>query len=109
EYLLIGKGFQKISLSEGEQDHYLLLLRNLGEGDASCIAAAYERKGIVVTDDRFARNFCQEKAIPVTGTIGILKATCLSGLLEPTHANQMLQKMISSGFSSPIHKIKDIF
>lgn len=106
--LLITGAFQKISLSEKEQHHHMMLLKNLGEGEASCIAAAHERKGIVVTDDRAARNCCQDKSIPVSGTIGILKAACLDSVLEPEKANQMLKQMISFGFYSPIHKITDI-
>lgn len=106
--LLSTGSFQKISLSEIEEHHYMQLLRNLGEGEASCIAAAHERKGIIVTDDRAARNCCQEKTIPVSGTIGLLKAACLDGVLEPEKANQMLKQMISYGFYSPVHKITDI-
>lgn len=102
------EGFQKISLTEKEQDSYILLLRNLGEGEASCLACAIQRKAVVVTDDRTARNFCKERNILVTGTIGILKAACLDGILETTQADQMLAQMISNGFYSPIHKISHI-
>ncbi len=107
--LFTRRGFQKITLTEKEQNHYMLLLRNLGEGEASCLAAAIQRSGIgFVTDDRAARNFCKERDVPVTGTIGILKAACLDGILEVVHADQMLDQMVSYGFYSPIHKISDI-
>lgn len=100
-------GFEKTSLVDSEQGSYLLLLRNLGDGEASCIAAASERKGIVVTDDRMARNFCKERNVPVTGTIGILKAAYLDGILRIENADQMLKEMIASGFYSPVQKISD--
>ncbi|MBA3239345.1 MAG: hypothetical protein H0T62_13525 [Parachlamydiaceae bacterium] len=106
--LLASGGFQKSSLTEKEQCHFIPLIRNLGEGEASCIAASLEQQGVVVTDDRFARNICKEKAIPISGTIGILKAACLDGILEADQANLMLSQMISFGFYSPIHKITDI-
>lgn len=106
--LLTVGGFQKTSLTEKEQSLYILLLRTLGEGESCCIAAAHERKGVVVTDDRVARNCCKEKNIMVSGTIGILKAACLDGILEADQANHMLSQMISHGFYSPVHKITDI-
>lgn len=102
------KGFQKISMIEEEQIQYIPLLRNLGEGEASCIAVALQRKGIVVTDDRMARNFCKELNIPVTGTIGILKTAHLDGLLQIDDADRMLKHMIKAGFYSPVQRISDI-
>ncbi len=106
--LLADESFQKTVLTEAEQHHYIMLLRNLGEGEASCIAAAYERNGVVVTDDRAARNCCQEKSIPISGTIGILKAACLDKKLEQNQADKMLSQMIDNGFYSPIQKISSI-
>jgi len=106
--LLVKGGFQKTSLKEKEQTHYISLLRNLGEGEASCIACAQERAGIVVTDDRAARNHCKERNIFLSGTIGILKAACLDAILDKDQADRMLKEMISAGFYSPIQKISDI-
>lgn len=101
-------GFRKISLSEKEHADYLILLRQLGEGEASCIAAAIHRKGIVVSDDRMARNTCREKDIPITGTIGILKAAYINDDIDLKTADDMLQQMIKHGFYSPISKISDV-
>lgn len=101
-------GFQRISLTEEEQILYLALLKNLGAGEASCIASAFHRKGVVVTDDRVARNFCKERSVLVSGTVGILKAAYLGNALDLEHADQMLSQMISHGFYSPIRKIADI-
>ena len=101
-------GFIKTTLTLQEQQHYISLLKNLGDGEASCIAAAAESGAIVVTDDRTARNFCKERTIPVSGTIGILKAACLDGILSIGQADCMLEQMISSGFYSPVQKITDI-
>lgn len=107
QLLFTKNGFQKTSLNEQEQLYYIELLRNLGEGEAACIAAASQRNGIVVTDDRLARNFCKERKVVVTGTIGILRAACQDNALEPSLADQMLNDMISQGFYSPIVKISD--
>lgn len=101
-------GFIKCSLTESEQTQYIQLLRNLGEGEASCIAAGVHRKAVVVTDDRVARNFCKELNCDVTGTIGILKASCLDATLHAKDADLMLKQMIACGFYSPIQKVSDI-
>lgn len=65
------EAFQKIKLEVNEHEQYLSFLRNFGSEEASCLAAAIYRKGIVVTDDRMARNYCKENHVPVAGTIGI--------------------------------------
>lgn len=107
--ILFGKGgFIKTSLATSEEDVYLTLIRNLGTGEASCIAAAERREGIVVTDDRLARNICKERSIAVTGTVGILKAACLDAILDPDKADDMLQEMIHFGFYSPVQRISDV-
>lgn len=106
--LIVDGSFQKVSLDETELSQYLNLLRNLGAGEASCIAAARYRKGIVVTDDRMARNFCRENHLPLTGTIGILKASQDDGLINMDTANRMLQQMVRKGFYSPVNKISDL-
>ena len=54
-----------------------------------------------------ARNICKERAIPVTGTLGILKAAYLDGVLQIDQADYMLRQMINSGFYSPVQKISD--
>lgn len=105
--LLQKNGFEKTSLTTKEQTPYLHLLRNLGDGEASCIAAAFERNAIVVTDDRMARNFCKERNIAVTGTLGILKASYIDGSLQIDDADRMLAQMIACGFYSPVQKISD--
>ncbi len=37
---------------------------------------------------------CKERNVLVSGTIGILKAACLDGILEIDQADQMLSQMI---------------
>jgi predicted nucleic acid-binding protein len=46
--------------------------------------------------------------IPVTGTVGILKASVLDGQIPLARADDILQKMIAAGFYSPIRNIADI-
>jgi len=62
----------------------------------------------MVSDDRAARSQCIQMNIPVTGTIGILKASVIDGLLTTAKADEILQKMVEKGFYSPIRSMADI-
>ena len=70
-----------------ERATYRELLRTLAPGEASCIACAGPCAGIVVTDDRTARQCCAGRGIPFTGTIGILIACCADGILSADDAD----------------------
>ncbi len=76
------KTFRLSTLSPDARKKYTGLIGQLGKGEASCIAAAKTRSGIAVTDDRAARMVCQRLEVPVTGTVGILKASVLIGAKE---------------------------
>ena len=84
------------------------LLRTLGAGEASCIALARHRGGVVATDDRTARRRCFDLGIPVTGTIGILKALCVDRTVSAEEADAVLGRMVEIGFYSPIRRISDL-
>ena len=100
--------FKLVSLSRKEHKHFRQLIVHLGKGEASCIAYAKERDVIVATDDRSARRQCSHMKIPVTGTIGILKASVLDGHLKLDQADTTLTKMTDAGFYSPLRSIADI-
>lgn len=84
------------------------LLRTFGAGEASCIALARHRDGVVVTDDRMACRRCIEFGIPVTGTVGILKALSVSRTISAADADALLTRMEGIGFYSPIRRISDL-
>jgi predicted nucleic acid-binding protein len=94
-------------LSKDEHVVYRSLLTNLGEGEASTITAAPERGGTVVTDDRAARNVCQELEISLTATIGILVASVRDGILTQSAEDEILDLMMAAGFHSPARRISD--
>ena len=96
------------ALTNEERDVYRDLLRTLAPGEASCIARAVSTGGIVVTDDRMAREICGERGVACTGTIGILKACCLDGTLSPDEADVTLQAMIDRGYYSPVNTISGL-
>ena len=106
--LIEDKTFKLVSLSRKEYQHFLQLIGHLGKGEASCVAFAKEQAAIVVTDDRSARKQCSVMKIPVTGTVGILKASALGGYISLAQADESLRKMIEAGFYSPVRSIVDI-
>ena len=108
ETLLENKIFMLISLSEQARQLYPNFIAHLGKGEASCIAAAKISQGIVVTDDRSARQQCRHSHVSFTGTIGILKACVIDGTINLNQADICLGKMIKHGFYSPVRSISEI-
>jgi predicted nucleic acid-binding protein len=106
--LIDSETFKLVALSRQEHEHFRELIGHLGKGEASCIAYAKERNATVVTDDRTARKQCSQMNIPVTGTIGILKASVLGTHLSLDQADKVLSKMIDAGFYSPVRSLADI-
>ena len=106
--LLSKKHFGLIAMTMPEHALYSNLITSVGRGEASCVAIASLRGWTVVTDDRAARNHCAEKNIPVTGTIGILKAACLDKQIIASDADRILNAMIDEGFYSPVSGILNI-
>jgi predicted nucleic acid-binding protein len=72
------------------------------------VVCAVTRGGIVVTDDRAARERCAGKSIRFTGTIGILKACGLEHTLTPAAADAILEDMVAAGYHSPVRRISDL-
>ncbi len=91
-----------------ENELFVELLRTLGSGEASCVALARHRAGIVATDDRAARSSCAERRVAVTGTIGILKALCTDKNITSEEADVILARMIDAGFYSPVRRVSDL-
>ncbi len=96
------------AMTTPESELFVDLLRNLSSGEASCVALARHRTGIVATDDRAARDSCAERQIPVTGTIGILKALCTDKNITSEEADAILARMVDAGFFSPVRRVSDL-
>ncbi len=106
--LIDARIFKLLSLSTVEHTHYVNLIGHLGKGEASCIALVKHQAAIVVTDDRAARRQCMQMSIQATGTIGILKASFLGGEITLAQADDILKRMMKSGFYSPVRNVSDI-
>jgi predicted nucleic acid-binding protein len=96
---------QVLALEAPAQRLLRALLSRLGMGEASLIAIAASRGGVVVTDDRAARESCREHGLQATGTIGILRACAYDGQLSSAAADAVLERMIEAGFYSPVRSI----
>ncbi|HNT34828.1 MAG TPA: hypothetical protein PKH07_07505 [bacterium] len=105
EESVVNGTLQQLTLSHRERSVFVDLLGNLGSGEASCIAIAKERKGIVVADDSAARGVCHQWGCSVTGTIGLLSDLRRERRLSPQQANGLLKEMIQHGFYSPVKKV----
>lgn len=95
-------------LEKTERLQYTALLKTLGSGEASCIACASTRGGVVVTDDKAARQCAAENGVPVTGTLGILRRLALDDVITVQEADDILSEMIRQGFYSPLQRISDL-
>ena len=97
--------FSTAQIQKEEINLYTSLLRTLGSGEASIIAIAKSRGGLVVTDDRSARRASEDLGLSFTGTIGILLRLCKENILTPEKADAILEIMIEKGFYSPVTQI----
>jgi len=78
----------------------------LGTGEREAIALAVElRADLLLVDDRKARRIAQERGIPITGTLGVLKIAHDRGLIELPDA---IQRLRSEGFRLSDQLMRDI-
>ena len=100
DILFADNSFELVALAREEIKHCQQLLTSLDLGEASVITYAKTHQYIVVSDDRAARYHCSSVDVPVTGTIGILKACVQDQQLALEEADIILGKMIEEGFYS---------
>ena len=93
---------EKIRMTAEEQIRFAQLRRQLGEGEASCLAVAAHRTWNVATDDKDARKWAIRLHIPHTGTLGILGTLITQNHITLAEGNAWLQRMIEAGYHSPM-------
>lgn len=84
------------------------LLSGLHVGEASCISIALHREWAFLSDDKAARNAAGRLGVAVSGTLGILLLLVKRHIVELDEGNLCLQKMIESGYFSPIYSLEEI-
>jgi predicted nucleic acid-binding protein len=97
-----------INLETEEETLFQELLIRVNAGEAACLAVASRRNGRILTDDRDARKLAAQLQVPVSGTLGILLRLVQIGALKLSEANEILGRMISRGYRSPVQKLEEL-
>ena len=102
------KGLPLLDLTEAEEKLAEELSPSLGAGERSCLAIAHSRHGLLITDDRKARQIALQINVQVTGTLGILVQLVTHDRLNLKEANKILADMIDKGFHSPMNDLSGL-
>ncbi len=94
-------GLPLMELNEAEMVFWQTLPK-MGNGESSCLAAAYCRQAIFATDDAKARAVGLRLGMEISGTIGFLLAAVARQVTTRQEANTLLKKMITAGYRSPV-------
>jgi predicted nucleic acid-binding protein len=95
-----------VVLGAEEEALFQELLNRVNAGEAACLAVASQRNGRILTDDRDARKLAAQLKIPISGTLGILLRLIQTNALTLSEANEILGRMVSSGYRSPVQKLE---
>lgn len=84
------------------------LAKTVDAGEASCLAVAFTRNLIFLTDDRDARRLAQLMEVSISGTLGILRSHVDEEQLDLDAANRLLVEMIEKGYRSPVRSLQKL-
>jgi hypothetical protein len=99
---------KEIKLTRAERTLAERLGKTLDTGEATCLALAFTRRLILLTDDRDARRLAQLMKVPLSGTLGLLQLGVDEGFLDLPTANSLLAEMISRGYRAPIRTLQEL-
>lgn len=74
----------------------------LHAGEAASLAIAQHRGWLFLTDDKAARRHAVNQTVVVSGTLGCLILGVERGLWSLNQANEWLERIVASGFHSPV-------
>jgi predicted nucleic acid-binding protein len=97
-----------LDLTEREQARAEEIGRSLDIGEAACIAVAFSRGFLLLSDDREARAFSRSLNIEVSGSLGVLDRLVLKQALSLEKADALLTEMVRRGFRSPYQSLREI-
>jgi predicted nucleic acid-binding protein len=98
----------RIELTHTELEIAHQLSFSLGKGERTCIAAAINRGGLFISDDRKARQVAMEMGVIVSGTLGILVVAVEREIIPIDEANLLLAQMIEHGYRSPVINLNNL-
>lgn len=97
-----------LDLNEREQARADEIGRDLGPGEAACIAIAASRGFLMLSDDWEARELGRSLGLEVSGTLGVLDRLILKQILSLDEAAVLLAEMVRQGFRSPYQSLREI-
>ena len=97
-----------LDLNEREQARADAIGRDLGPGEAACIAIAVSRGFLMLSDDWEARELGRSLGLEVSGTLGVLDRLILKQILSLDGADALLAEMVRQGFRSPYRSLREI-
>lgn len=97
-----------LSLTDKEREMCDALTPPLDEGEASCLALAYNRSYAFLSDDWIARREARHLGVPLSGTIGVLKTLVNDGHTSFEEAEKALQQMVAQGYRSPVQSLHEL-
>lgn len=97
-----------VALTEAEQARAADLEHHLQAGEATCLAVAESRGGLVLTDDSSARRIAVELRLEVSGTLGALVKLVRREILTLELGDRLLAEMITRGYRSPLRSLREL-
>jgi predicted nucleic acid-binding protein len=97
-----------LELTEEEQARAEEIGRELGPGEAACIAAAASRGFLMLSDDWAARELGRSLGLEVSGSLGVLDRLVWKDALSVEEADALLAEMVRRGFRSPYRSLREI-
>jgi predicted nucleic acid-binding protein len=97
-----------LDLAERERAQADEIGRQLGPGEAACLAAALSRGLLVLTDDWQGRELGRSFGLEVSGSLGVLDRLVLRHILGLDEADALLAEMVRRGFRSPYQSLREI-
>ena len=97
-----------LPLTHDETTQMTYLQQQVDAGEASCLAVALGRQGIVLSDDRNARRLAGQIGVSMSGTLGVLVRLIKTGVLSLEEANRFLGQMIAYGYHSPVEALEQL-
>jgi predicted nucleic acid-binding protein len=97
-----------LDLTEREQTRAEEIGRDLGLGEAACIAAAVSRGFLLLSDDWEARALGRSLGLEVSGSLGVLDLLVLKQVFSLEEADALLAEMMRRGFRSPYRSLREI-
>lgn len=99
---------KRLELTESELQRAQEIGRDLGLGEAACIATAQSRGLLMLSDDWDARELARSQGIEVSGSLGVLLRLAWKQILSLEEADALLAEMVRRGFRSPYRSLREI-